>query len=49
MKDKACQIARNTFEEAIKILDELEKNKAKDSLLIIQYLKENLLLRENGE
>lgn len=47
MKDEACQIARNAFEEAIKILDELEKNKAKDTLLIIQLLKENLILWSN--
>lgn len=51
MKEEACQIAKNAFEEAIKILDELEKNKAKDTLLIIQLLKENLILwsNENNE
>lgn len=47
MKDEACQIAKTAFEEAVKILDDLEKNKAKDTLLIIQLLKENLILWSN--
>ena len=47
MKEEACHIAKTTFEEAIKIQDELEKKKAKDSLLIIQLLKENLILWSN--
>jgi 14-3-3 protein epsilon len=47
MKEEACHIAKNAFEEAIKILDDLEKNKAKDTILIIQLLKENLILWNN--
>lgn len=46
-KDKACDIAKNSFDESMKVLDELEKNKAKDTLLIIQLLKENLILWSN--
>jgi 14-3-3 protein epsilon len=46
-KEEACQIAKKAFEEAIKILDDLEKNKAKDTILIIQLLKENLILWNN--
>lgn len=46
-KEIACQIAKNAFEESIKILDDLEKNKAKDTILIIQLLKENLILWNN--
>jgi 14-3-3 protein epsilon len=46
-KAEACQIAKNAFEESIKILDELEDKKAKDTILIIQLLKENLILWNN--
>ena len=46
-KDKACEIARNAFDESMKVLDDLEKAKAKDTLLIIQLLKENLILWTN--
>ena len=46
-KDKACEIARNAFDESMKVLDDLEKSKAKDTLLIIQLLKENLILWTN--
>jgi 14-3-3 protein epsilon len=46
-KEEACSIAKNAFEEAIKILDDLEKSKAKDTILIIQLLKENLILWNN--
>jgi hypothetical protein len=47
LKEEACMIAKNAFEEAIKILDDLEKSKAKDTILIIQLLKENLILWNN--
>lgn len=47
LKEEACQIAKTAFEEAIKIVDDLERNKAKDTLLIIQLLKENLILWNN--
>jgi 14-3-3 protein epsilon len=46
-KEEACNIAKNAFDEAMKVLDELEKVKAKDTLLIIQLLKENLILWTN--
>lgn len=47
LKEEACTIAKNAFDEAMKVLDELEKVKAKDTLLIIQLLKENLILWSN--
>ena len=47
LKEEACSIAKNAFDEAMKVLDELEKVKAKDTLLIIQLLKENLILWSN--
>ena len=46
-REEACNIAKDAFNEAMKVLDELEKIKAKDTLLIIQLLKENLILWEN--
>jgi 14-3-3 protein epsilon len=47
MKEEACNIAKESFNEAMKVLDDLEKVKAKDTLLIIQLLKENLILWDN--
>ena len=44
LKEEACNIAKNAFDEAMKVLDDLEKSKAKDTLLIVQLLKENLIL-----
>jgi 14-3-3 protein epsilon len=44
MKEEACHIARNAYEEAIKIKDELKKNKAFESLNLIKLLNENLKL-----
>ena len=46
-KEEACNLAKNAFDKAMKVLDELEKVKAKDTLLIIQLLKENLILWDN--
>ena len=43
MKEEAINIAKNAFDEAMKIIDDLEISKAKDTLLIIQMLKENLI------
>ena len=43
MKEEAINIAKNAFDDAMKILDNLEISKAKDPLLIIQMLKENLI------
>jgi len=47
LKEEACNIAKNAFDEAMKSLDDLEKSRAKDTLLIIQLLKENLILWTN--
>ena len=47
LKEEACNIAKNTFDEAMKVLDDLEKSKPKDTILIIQLLKENLILWSN--
>ena len=47
LKDEACSIAKNAFDESMKLLDDLEKSKAKETLLIIQLLKENLILWNN--
>jgi len=47
LKEEACNIAKNAFDESMKVLDDLEKSKAKDTLLIIQLLKENLILWSN--
>ena len=47
LKEEACNIAKNAFDEAMKVLDDLEKSKPKDTLLIIQLLKENLILWSN--
>jgi 14-3-3 protein epsilon len=47
LREEACNIAKTAFEESIKVLDDLEKTKSKDTLLIIQLLKENLILWNN--
>jgi len=47
LKEEACSIAKNAFDESMKLLDDLEKSKAKYTLLIIQLLKENLILWNN--
>ena len=47
LREEACNIAKNAFDESMKVLDDLEKSKAKDTLLIIQLLKENLILWNN--
>ena len=47
LKEEACTIAKTAFDEAMKCLDNLEKSKAKYTLLIIQLLKENLILWTN--
>ena len=47
LNEEACTIAKNAFDESMKSLDDLEKSKAKDTLLIIQLLKENLILWTN--
>jgi len=42
--EDGCIIAKLAFEEAVKIIDDLDKSKVKDAILIIQILKENLIL-----
>ena len=42
-KKEGCKIAKKAFEDSMKYLDELEKTKLKDVLLLIQLLKENLI------
>jgi len=46
-KKQACDVAKKGFEEAMKCLDDLEKLKCKDALLLIQLLKENLVFWSN--
>ena len=47
LREEACTIAKTAFDDSMKVLDDLEKSKAKDTLLIIQLLKENLILWSN--
>ena len=47
LKEEACNIAKDAFDESMKVLDDLEKSKPKDTILIIQLLKENLILWSN--
>ena len=42
-KKMAFDIAKKTFDESMKFVDDLEKPKYRDTLLIIQLLKENLI------
>lgn len=44
LKEEACHIAKLNYEEAMKIIDELEKNKNYESLQIIQLMNEYLAL-----
>ncbi len=46
-KEEGTFIARQGFEEAVKLIDDLDKNKVKDAIMIIQILKENLILWTN--
>ncbi|ADM11234.1 14-3-3 protein 1-like protein [Encephalitozoon intestinalis ATCC 50506] len=49
--EKACSIAKNAFDEAIKELDTLSEESYRDSTLIMQLLRDNLTLwasREEG-
>jgi 14-3-3 protein epsilon len=51
--DKACQIAKQAFDDAIAELDTLNEESYKDSTLIMQLLRDNLTLwtsdTDNGE
>ena len=42
-KKEGYQIAKKCFEETMKYLEEFEKVKSKDALMLIQLLKENLI------
>ncbi|EDR24309.1 14-3-3 protein [Entamoeba dispar SAW760] len=42
--DKACQLAKQAFDDAIAKLDEVPENMYKDSTLIMQLLRDNLTL-----
>ena len=42
-KKTAFDVAKKTFDESMKFVDDLEKPKWRDTLLIIQLLKENLI------
>ena len=40
--EKACQLAKKAFDEAIAELDQLKEDSYKDSTLIMQLLRDNL-------
>ena len=42
--DKACQLAKHAFDDAIQELDALSEESYKDSTLIMQLLRDNLTL-----
>ena len=42
--DRACQLAKQAFDDAIKELDTLEEESYKDTTLIMQLLRDNLQL-----
>ena len=46
-KKEGYQIAKKCFEETMKYLEEFESIKSKDSLMLIQLLKENLIFWSN--
>jgi 14-3-3 protein epsilon len=43
-REEASNIAKAALDEGLKVLDDLEKNRQKDTILIIQLLMENLIL-----
>lgn len=43
-KEKACKLAKDSFDDAIKMLDKLEDQQYKDGTLILQLLRDNLTL-----
>ena len=46
-KNEAYDIAQKTYDDAMKVVDDLEKDRTSDNLLLIQLLKENLNLWNN--
>lgn len=49
LREEASSIAKSALDEGLKVLDDLEKNKQKDTILIIQLLMENLILWNSDE
>jgi len=43
-KQKACELAKRAFDDAISKLDQLDEASYKDSTLIMQLLRDNLTL-----
>merc|ERR1712115_544505 len=48
-KKKACELAKDAFDDAISKLDKLEEADYKDSTLIMQLLRDNLTLWTSSE
>jgi 14-3-3 protein epsilon len=48
-QQKACDMAKSAFDEAIPELDNISEENYKDSTLILQLLKDNLTLWSSGE
>ncbi|OMJ88545.1 hypothetical protein SteCoe_9498 [Stentor coeruleus] len=48
-QDRACEMAKSAFDEAIPELDNISEENYKDSTLILQLLKDNLTLWTSGE
>ena len=48
-QDRACEMAKSAFDEAIPELDNISEDNYKDSTLILQLLKDNLTLWSSGE
>lgn len=46
--DKACQLAKKAFDDAIAELDNLKEDSYKDSTLIMQLLRDNLTVSDGG-
>ena len=52
--ERACHLAKHAFDEAVQVLDQMPESTYRDSLLILQLLREDLLLwfkeiQERGE
>ena len=48
-QERACEMAKSAFDEAIPELDNISEENYKDSTLILQLLKDNLTLWSSGE
>ena len=46
-KNEAYEIAQKAYDDAMKMVDDVEKNRTSDNLLLIQLLKENLNIWNN--